>query len=178
MLELPARSATTSITLSLRFSWRLRLAGVFAELTELEIHFVRMEGRDISDLVRTQCPRLKKLDLQVLLLAISDVSIHSDSLQSLRFFVRTIRRLEVVAPILEKLNMSSRGRDEAHHISAPKLANVAWYGAYDPRRHQFANVHSRLHLLETRLEPTLTPVMKQFDAVNELSLEISIPQVC
>ncbi|KAK3120240.1 hypothetical protein QOZ80_9AG0684190 [Eleusine coracana subsp. coracana] len=175
-LELPACGSATAITLSLQGSWRLRLAGVFAALTELEIHLVRMEGRDISALVQTQCPLLKKLNLLVTLVAVSDVSIHSDLLQSLHYFVRNTRRLEVVAPILEELSLWCYETEEVL-ISAPKLAKVAWDGdAYDPRRHQFANVRNRLCLLETRLEPRITPVMKQFNEVDELSLEIFISQ--
>jgi hypothetical protein len=178
-LELPAWDAATSITLRLKRSWRLRVAGVFAVLTELNIHFARMEGRDISALVSTQCPCLKKLFLFLTLVAVSDVSIHSDSLHTLRFIVRNTQRLEVVAPVLEKLCMWSYRSDEAYHISAPKLADLALYGdAYDHRRHQFSHICRRLRVLEISLQPGMTPVMKQFDEGDELSLEIFIRMVC
>jgi hypothetical protein len=50
-LELLAWGAATAIWLSLERSWRLRVAGVFAALTELHICCGRMEGGDISALV-------------------------------------------------------------------------------------------------------------------------------
>ncbi|KAK3118896.1 hypothetical protein QOZ80_9BG0710270 [Eleusine coracana subsp. coracana] len=174
-LELPACSAATWITLNLEGSWRLRTAGVFLALTRLEIQLARMEGGVLSDLVSTQCPRLKKLSLLVTLVAASDVSIHSDSLQSLSIFVRDTRRLEVIATGLEELHLWTHRVKEVH-ISAPKLAKVAWCGAYDPCQHQFILAPRSLRLLTIEVQATSTSLMRQFDEVDELSLQISIPQ--
>ncbi|CAL4987225.1 unnamed protein product [Urochloa decumbens] len=105
VLELPTCERAKTITLRLKQDWRLRLwrAGAFAALTSLGILCGCMEGSELTALVCTQCPCLKKLRLCVTLVDASDVSIRSDSLQSLSFSVKGILQLEVVAPRLEYL---------------------------------------------------------------------------
>jgi hypothetical protein len=173
-LELLAWGAATAIWLSLERSWRLRVAGVFAALTELHICCGRMEGGDISALV--PAPEKAGTSRQV---GCCVRRLHTLRLAAHSLFARNTRRLEVVAPVLEDLCLFSYRRVQAYHISALKLAKLAWYGdAYDHHRHQFSHICRHLRLLESKLEPRITPVMKQFDEVDELSLGISIPIVC
>ncbi|XP_072146401.1 F-box/LRR-repeat protein 25 [Setaria viridis] len=100
VLELPACPRAKSVRLTIHDSWRLRPqpAGLFAALTSLRIDYGRMEASELTDLVCKRCPQLRDLNLSVDLVDVSDVSVLSDSLQSLLFFVLNIRRLEVVAP--------------------------------------------------------------------------------
>lgn len=105
----------------------------------------------------------------------SNLSVRSESLQSLWFSVWKTRQLEIVAPRLEKLSVSN-AIDEAR-ISALKLAELS-NAAYDPRCHQFDVVGHRLRLLELGQSSTVASLMQQFDEVDELKLGISIPQVC
>jgi hypothetical protein len=144
VLELPAFPRAKSIDLMLYDSWLLRPqpAGLFAALISLSLHFGRMEGREITDLVCKHCPQLRDLSLSVDLVAPSDVSVLSDTLQSLVFFVRNTRRLEVVVPRLEELDVSHA--PEAR-ISSPKLAELVWHAeAYDPLIQEFDGVGRHL----------------------------------
>ena len=50
--------------------------------------------------------------------------------------------------------------------------------AYDPHLHQFADVGHSLHLLEINRTSVVASLVKQFDEVDELKLEICISQVC
>ena len=114
------------------------------------------------------------LTLAIVLVTASDVSIHSDSLRSLCFSVRTTLRLEIAAPRLEKLSVSAPVHEA--RISAPKLAEVDWsHPIYNRHRHQFDDVGCRLRLLELGLNASL---MQQFDQVDELKLGMFIPEVC
>jgi hypothetical protein len=110
-------------------------------LTNLEIRCATMEGRVLEALVFSQCPCLINLNLIVTLAAKSDVSLRSDSLQVLCFNVENSRRLEIVAPRLEQLSVNYSDAVEAH-ISAPKLAELAWDACdCDPRlRGQYASL--------------------------------------
>lgn len=135
-----------------------------------------MEGSELTSLVCTQCPCLRDLNLLIMLVDASNLSVRSESLQSLWFSVWKTRQLEIVAPRLEKLSVSN-AIDEAR-ISALKLAELSWSNAaYDPRCHQF-DVGHRLRLLELGQSSTVASLMQQFDEVDELKLGISIPQVC
>uniref|UniRef100_A0ACD5UKU8 Uncharacterized protein n=2 Tax=Avena sativa TaxID=4498 RepID=A0ACD5UKU8_AVESA len=103
LLELAPCERVTSMELSLpeSFLLRFRPAGSFAALTDLGIHSVSMEVRDLEALVSSQCPRLTTLVLfDVSLVTVSDVSIRSPSLQRLWFFVKNEQspRLEVANP--------------------------------------------------------------------------------
>ncbi|CAO2149387.1 unnamed protein product [Urochloa humidicola] len=131
-----------------------------------------MDGSELTTLVCKQCPRLMHLKVYFMLTNAFDISIRSDSLQSLNFSICNARLLEVVAPRLEKINVSL-SVDEAR-ISAPKLAEVVWSNnTYDPRHHQFHDVGRRLRLLELC---ECVPLMQQFDEVDELKLGAYIPQ--
>lgn len=108
---------------------------------------------------------------------VPDVSMHSSSLHSLVFAMTNLQRLEVVAPRLEELTVF-RIPMEAH-ISAPKLAKVAWCGdVYDPRHHRFADIGRRLQILEIKRKSVVASLIRLFDEVDELKLEIHISQVC
>ncbi|CAO2146873.1 unnamed protein product [Urochloa humidicola] len=132
-------------------------------------------GGELTTLVCKQCPRLMHLKLYFMLTNSFDISIRSDSLQSLHFIsICNARLLEVVAPRLEKISVSL-SVDEAQ-ISAPKLAEVVWSNnTYDPGHHQFHDVGRRLRLLELELCECV-PLMQQFDEVDELKLGVYIPQ--
>nr|XP_034587692.1 uncharacterized protein LOC117850026 [Setaria viridis]TKW25073.1 hypothetical protein SEVIR_3G092650v2 [Setaria viridis] len=132
-----------------------------------------MEGSELTSLVCTQCPCLRDLNLLIMLVDASNLSVRSESLQSLWFSVWKTRQLEIVAPRLEKLSVSN-AIDEAR-ISALKLAELS-NAAYDPRCHQFDVVGHRLRLLELGQSSTVASLMQQFDEVDELKLGISIPQ--
>ncbi|CAN6168332.1 unnamed protein product [Urochloa humidicola] len=173
-IELPVCGRATEISLSLEYRWRLRvqLAGLFTALTTLRIHNVTMEGSVLTALVSTQCPNLRDLSLFVKLVAASDVCIYSNSLCSLVLHVGIIQRLGVMSPRLQELTLSDSGQKA--YISAPKLAKLVWKGnAYDPCRHQFADVGRQLQCLDIRVE---SPLIKRFDEVVELILDISVPQ--
>ncbi|CAL5086319.1 unnamed protein product [Urochloa decumbens] len=176
-VELPVCGGATEINLTLEYRWRLRvqLAGLFTALTTLRIHSVTMEGSELTALVSTQCPNLRELSLYVKLVAASDVSICSDSLYSLVLHVRIIQRLELMTPGLHLLTLSHSVLKA--HISAPKLARLVWKGhAYDPCRHQFADVGHPLQCLDIRGESIVAPLMQRFDKVVKLILDIFVPQ--
>ncbi|TVU38499.1 hypothetical protein EJB05_11872 [Eragrostis curvula] len=176
-VELPVCERATGMTLFLGDQWRSCLkpaTGSFAALTDLVIEETIMEARALEALVSVQCPRLKNLNLCISLVAASDVSLRSDSLMSLSFHAGKTRRLEVVAPILEELDIC---RDiEAHTISAPKLAEFFLDGAravYYPCCHdQLVDTERRLRLLDVG-EDTSPSVLKMFDKVDELELVIN-----
>ncbi|RCV38711.1 hypothetical protein SETIT_8G164100v2 [Setaria italica] len=175
VLELPACHRAKSVRLTIHDSWRLRPqpAGLFAALTSLRIDYGRMEASELTDLVCKRCPQLRDLNLSVDLVDVSDVSVLSGSLQSLLFFVLNIRRLEVVAPRLEELLVYHAS--EAH-ITSPKLAELVWNGEdYDPRLHKFDDVGRHLRLLEIGQISGAASLMRQFDEVDKLKLQISIP---
>ncbi|TVU38760.1 hypothetical protein EJB05_12146, partial [Eragrostis curvula] len=181
-LEIPACGGATRIFLKLDQRWRLRLstAGLFAALNKLTIESARVEGSDLTALVSTQCPRLKSLNLDIVILCtVSDVSMCTDSLEVLYFNVANTRRLDVVALRLEQLNVY-QALIEAH-ISAPNLAKLNWGGGesggvYDPRRHKFADVGRCLRLLNINETSTGASLLQRFDTVDELKLSILIEQ--
>ncbi|CAO2142135.1 unnamed protein product [Urochloa humidicola] len=132
-----------------------------------------MEANDLTDLVSKHCQVLRDLDIYVYLVAASDVSLLSDSLQSLRFIVLNTRRLVVVTPRLEKLSIC---RTTEARISCPKLAELVWnWGAYDPSHHKFEDVGRHLHLLAIEGSFGAASLMRQFVEVDKLKLHVSIP---
>nr|CAB3490136.1 unnamed protein product [Digitaria exilis] len=175
VLELPACEAVTTIQLVLVATWQIQpsSAGLFRALTDLRIRCGSMDGGELAALVCTQCPCLVNLKLSLMELVNSpDVSIRSDSMQSLDFAVNGTLRLQIVAPRLEKLSLSCIKINEAR-ICAPKLAELGWSnGSYDPDRHQFEGVGRRLRVLKPGRNASL---MRQlFEQVDELSLSIWI----
>ncbi|CAL5086318.1 unnamed protein product [Urochloa decumbens] len=173
-LELPVCEGATTIKLYLEHRWRLRLcpAGVFSALTDLVIKFCRMDGTELTALLSTQCPRLRNLRIQAKLVMLSDISIRSDSLESLWFHVRNMGQLEVITPRLEVLDVSQA--IEAH-LSAPKLAEVVWnVDTFDPCRHQFTDEGLHLRLLQINHNSLVASLLQRFDTVGELKLSVSI----
>ncbi|CAL4980439.1 unnamed protein product [Urochloa decumbens] len=174
VLDFPACEGVTRVELSLHGPWRVRPlpSGLFRALTDLTIVCEYMDGSELTALVCKQCPRLTHLKLYFMLANASDISIRSDSLQSLSFSVCKAWLLEIVAPRLEKLSISI-SPDEAQ-ITAPKLLEIVWAdGNYDPRHHRFDDVGRRLRLLELG---QIMSLMQKFDEVDELKLGIYIPQ--
>ncbi|CAL4980443.1 unnamed protein product [Urochloa decumbens] len=174
-LELPACPRAKTIVLSIPDSWRLRpqLPGLFSALTSLQIHDGRMEASELTDLVSKHCRVLRDLSIFVELVAVSDVSLLSDSLQSVRLFILNMQQLEVVAPRLEKLLVWRHVMGA--RISCPKLAELVWNGGhYDPSHHKFEDVRRHLRLLEIESYGAAS-LMRQFVEVDNLKLQISIP---
>ncbi|WVZ57673.1 hypothetical protein U9M48_008029 [Paspalum notatum var. saurae] len=175
VLYLPAWKGATKIDLHLQREWRLRpvSAGLFASLTSLTIKGGCVKARELTALVCTQCPRLKQLALDLLLLITSDISLRSDSLQSLQLHIKNTRRLEIVAPRLEELSVDETTKA---HISAPNLAKLTWLSdVCDPRQHQFTDVSHRLRLLKISSYSAVAHLTSQFDEVDDLELEVHIP---
>ncbi|CAL4992295.1 unnamed protein product [Urochloa decumbens] len=137
------------------------------------IHDGRVEASELTDLVSKHGPVLKNLSIFVDLVVVSDVSLLSDSLQSLRLFIQNMRQLEVVAPRLEKLLVWRHVMGA--RISCPKLAELVWNGGhYDPSHHKFEDVRRHLRLLEIESYGAAS-LMRQFVEVDNLKLQISIP---
>jgi hypothetical protein len=198
VLELPACEGAERIELSLAYEWRLQLqaSSLFSALTSMKIMSARMKGSELTSLVCTQCPCLRDLALFLQLIAVSDVSMHSNSLRSLVLLVRHTQRLEVVAPNLEELTVYYQPVEA--HISAPKLVKVTWNADVGRQLDQFADVGHQLNrfsdvgrqlirfadvgrslrLLEITRNSAVPFLTKQFDEVNELILSIDIPEVC
>ena len=171
MLELPVCQRAKRIQLHLQYAYttwlRPQASGLlFAALTSLKIDgYVHMQGSDLTALVSTQCPCLRDLDLFITLIAIFDVSIHSNSLHRLELKVLETRHLEILAPSLEELVISNRPMEA--QISAPKLVKVAWRDPYDPHLHRFVDAcRSRLQLLRT--SGRALSLTKLFNEVDEL----------
>ncbi|CAN6372582.1 unnamed protein product [Urochloa humidicola] len=179
VLKLPTCERAKTITLQLKENWRLRLrpAGLFAALISLRILFGYVAGSELTALVWTQCPCLKELRLCVVLVDASDVTIRSDSLQSLSFSVKGTLQLEVVTPRLEYLCIGEAINEARISVSAPKLARVVWcVDTYDPHRHRFEGVGRRLRLLDVCGNFIAGLLMQRFDEVDELQLGICIPR--
>nr|CAB3473258.1 unnamed protein product [Digitaria exilis] len=175
-LPVPVWGEATSIALTLDRRWRLRLppAGLFVELIDLYICLATMEASELGHLVSSQCPRLRNLYLSVSLAGVSDVSIRSDSLQSLELCVKHARRFEVMSPKLEVLSMTDA--IEAR-IYAPKLEEVTWDGdiAYDPRRHCFVDAGRHLRLLDLGTNgAAVASLMQRFDKTDVLKLNVNL----
>ncbi|CAO2184323.1 unnamed protein product [Urochloa humidicola] len=177
-LELPACKRAKDVTLSIPQSWRLHLppVGLFAALTSLTIRYGRVEGSELTALVCKQCPRLKFLNLFTMLVATYDFTICSDSLHSAWVWLKNMRRLEIVTP--PRLELLSLSNAIEAHISASKLGKLVWQGdVYDPRRHQLVGVGNRLQLLQIGgKQSAMASLMRQFNEVDELNLEIHIPK--
>nr|CAB3490134.1 unnamed protein product [Digitaria exilis] len=173
VIDLPLCEWVKGISVGFGTGWRIRppSAGLFQALTELTIRDGCMDGSELTALVCTQCPGLKKLHLCLRLVDAFDISIRSDSLQSLWFGVQKTRRLEIVAPELEKLSVIL-AIDEVQ-ITAPKLEELVW-PKFDPSCHGFDDVGRHLRMLEPGRKSG--SLMQQFDEVDDLRLTISIPQ--
>ncbi|KXG32681.1 hypothetical protein SORBI_3003G183200 [Sorghum bicolor] len=156
-LELPVCDAATRITLSLERQWRLGVcpAGSFTSLTDLHISCATMGGSELGALVSKQCPRLRNLYLFVKLAAASNVSICSNSLDSLSFDVENTKKLEVIAPKLE-------------------LLTVHGDSGYDPQCHRFANGGRHLRLLDLDSKCVVASLMHRFDKVDVLKLNLDL----
>ncbi|CAN6334745.1 unnamed protein product [Urochloa humidicola] len=177
-LAVCAGAKTIHLSDSLYSQWRLRLqpAGLFKALTALSIRG-KMEGSELTTLVCTRCPRLRSLDLSGRLVAVADVSILSDSLCSLAYYVRNTQRLLVVTPRLEKLALSPSDDDcddASILISAPKVGKLRWLGTYDPRYHRFSDVSRHLVLLVTGELSLVASLTRQLDEVDMLTLLLHI----
>lgn len=142
-------------------------------LTDLHISCATMAGSELGNLVSEQCPLLRNLYLFVSLAAASNVSIHSNSLESLSFNVQNTEKLEVMAPKLEVLVVCDATKA---HISAPKLSVLSWDNdtGYNPLCHHFANAARHLRLLHLGSKCVSASLMRQFDEVDVLKLNLNL----
>ncbi|XP_004959745.1 F-box/LRR-repeat protein At5g35995 [Setaria italica] len=174
VLVLPTIDGAQYIWLSLGKRWlRIRPAGVFVALTDLTIGGATMEGRVLEALVCSQCPRLRDLRLlQVTLAPESDISLRSDSLETLSFWVvfPNRHRLEIVAPKMEQLCVCQLYSSGAR-ISAPKLAELVWEGYPDFFGSDIQFVDASRHLRVLEVSEISGSLMQRFDKVDELRLE-------
>ncbi|KAL6854363.1 hypothetical protein ACP4OV_019266 [Aristida adscensionis] len=165
-LPLPLCELATRIRLVFwrRFVLRPPPAGSFTALTDLQVIGVTMDGRELGRLVSSQCPRLRSLTILVELVALCDEKIAG--------LVKT-GKLEVAAPILEEISVFVATKQA--YIDAPKLEKAVWRNdAYDPLRHQFAV--ARRHIRSLWINQSSALLMRRFDTVEDLRLEISIPE--
>lgn len=141
-----------------------------------------MDGGELGRVVSSvQCPCLRKLRVFVLKLEPTrDISIRSESLEFLYYSTGETGKLEVHAPMLKDIDVSSAA--EAR-IVAPKLENVKWLERYDPRRHQFAVAGRHLKSLSIMhwtfysILISSTRLMERFDTVGELTVSLSLEKV-
>lgn len=152
--------------------------GFFTALIKLKIMSADMDGSELGRVVSSQCPCLQKLVIVVRLVINFEVSICSDSLKKLHYYAggtdENTSKLLVAAPQLTKIFVSLA--NEAY-IDAPKLEKVSWIDTpYDPSRHLF--VEAGRHLQYLWIRQSSTQLMHRFDTVNELRLDLTIPEVC
>ncbi|KAL6657896.1 hypothetical protein ACP70R_005676 [Stipagrostis hirtigluma subsp. patula] len=153
-LQLPSFAGAAIIRLRLQLQWRLRLppAGLFKALTSLEIFCCGMEGSELTALVSTQCPRLRKLRLFITLVALSDVSIRSDSLHS----ILEICRESIVASLMQRFDNVDK---LALHISVPQ--GIAGYERFLNETNKLPKCET-LEVYLTWFEHGLVPIMLHF----------------
>jgi hypothetical protein len=141
-----------------------------------------MDGGELGRVVSSaQCPCLRKLRVSVLEFEPTrDISISSESLERLSYSAKETGKLDVNAPMLKDIDVSSAA--EAC-IAAPKLENVKWLVPYDPRCHQFAVAGRHLRSLSIMhstcyaIPVSSTRLMERFDTVSELTVYLSLGKV-
>ncbi|KAF8669208.1 hypothetical protein HU200_051538 [Digitaria exilis] len=194
-LEVPVCEGATGIELELPLHLRLAPTGSFAALRVLSIECNHLDDGDLERAVSMQCPRLQELALSTSSVPDHPVSIRSDSLEQLKLGGRVADgQITVDAPKLIRLEMS-RSRwyldlDEVKgaRIAAPELSELIWQGVYHSHRDQIAETRSHLRKLELPLEldsnyilyqsfmvKKVSALLKRFDYVDELSMDIEIP---
>ncbi|GJM91016.1 hypothetical protein PR202_ga07351 [Eleusine coracana subsp. coracana] len=117
-VDLPLMEKATSIHISSGHILLLPPSGsLFAALRTVSIAYARMDGQDMDCFGSSRCPRLQELYLwPVELVAVSDVSIRSESLQTLFYRADNTRPLEVVALklcLLRAQGLSDSGRERS-----------------------------------------------------------------
>ncbi|GJN40519.1 hypothetical protein PR202_gb29742 [Eleusine coracana subsp. coracana] len=136
-VDLPLMEKARSIHISSGHILRLPPpSGSFAALKTVSIANARMDGRDMDYCFgSSRCPRLQELYLWLVeLVAVSHVSIRSESLETLFYRAENTRRLEVVAlaPKLRLLRAQGRsGRGSTAKRGSCRCAeaepgNLAW----------------------------------------------------
>ncbi|CAL5083408.1 unnamed protein product [Urochloa decumbens] len=152
--------------------------GAFAALASLMIIRARVYGRELEDVLRSRCPRLKELLLRQIRLEDDKdypvLSIHSDSLERLEveMYADFVAPLQVVAPRLQVFvpkRISAGAR-----IVAPRLLELRWHGPYDPTRHDLREARRHLQRLEIDKNSPAAKLIGQFYAVHELHLTIQV----
>jgi hypothetical protein len=198
VFELPCFESATAISLHLGF---LRLAtppaGVFAQLTKLDLNYFRiLQGAcGLGDALSSpRCPSLRDLtlcDAQ----GLDNFTLHSESLLTLKLRrLRALQRLTVVAPALKELavfycfanNAPSQSQLVAV-ISAPHLVSLEWSDAYNPVSVRLGEM-ARLHCLRTSFYLVYGPggftanldcmkLLRRFKAICSLSFALIYPHV-
>uniref|UniRef100_K4A0W2 F-box/LRR-repeat protein 15/At3g58940/PEG3-like LRR domain-containing protein n=1 Tax=Setaria italica TaxID=4555 RepID=K4A0W2_SETIT len=155
-LVIPLCERATAIRfMDLGCTLRFRLppvVGAFAALATLGIRDASLDGRELDDILSSRCPRLKELVLEGIILPDGDaavLSIRSNSLEYLK----------------------------SPTAAAPKLKDVYCYNndyGYDPSRHRF--VEAGKHLRRLAIKASDAALMRQFNAVDELVLDVYLPK--
>ncbi|KAK3152857.1 hypothetical protein QOZ80_2BG0164450 [Eleusine coracana subsp. coracana] len=154
-VDLPLMEKATSTHISSGHILRLPppSGSLFAALRTVSIAYARMDGRDMDYCFgSSRCPRLQELYLwPVELVAVSDVWIRSESLETLFYHTREHAAARggraQAASLLRVQGRSDEAHLEEARVVSPTLGNLAWYGTYDPLRHHFVQVGRRLGLL-------------------------------
>ncbi|CAN6175756.1 unnamed protein product [Urochloa humidicola] len=173
VLEIPICDAAQDISLYLGNRWQLQIepAGVFTALTNLRIHRAIMEVTVLEALVSSRCPRLRSLSLSITLVAESDITLRSDSLETLSLCVNDIRwPLEIVAPRIEELSVSKFYVPKVR-VSAPKLADLVWGGSPDAFGSDIEFSDASRHLRVLEVSEISSSLMRRFYEVDELRLD-------
>nr|XP_034581020.1 putative F-box/LRR-repeat protein At5g02930 [Setaria viridis] len=165
---------------TLRF--RLPPVGAFAALATLGIRDASLDGRELDDILSSRCPRLKELVLEGIILPDGDaavLSIRSNSLEYLKVTNGYFGWLQVAAPELQTLFLTIGPFDQrgTHIAAAPKLKDVYCYNndyGYDPSRHRL--VEAGKHLRRLAIKASDAALMRQFNAVDELVLDVYLPK--
>ncbi|TVU38533.1 hypothetical protein EJB05_11908, partial [Eragrostis curvula] len=120
-------------------------------------------------LVLPPCERVTAMDLRLA------GHMLDKSLERLEFSVAsTINDLRVDAPELQIFRTDNLSDA---YIASPKLSEVIWYSyAYDPSRHHFTKAGSHLRRLAINTKTGVVALMKRFDTVDELQLNIDVPR--
>nr|CAB3454573.1 unnamed protein product [Digitaria exilis] len=187
--SLPRTTTTTRVTsihlvlgcYILRFRPPTTIAdagGAFKALAALKISDACVDGPELEEMLSSRrCPCLKKLELERISLRQGGppvLSLRSDSLEWLQIAIEYRGRLQVAAPNLRTFH--GRSIPCEIYMAAPMLSEVSWHNnfGYDPTRHHLAVSGHHLRRLEIRADSSGLKLMRQFNIVDELHLNVHV----
>ncbi|KAF8669189.1 hypothetical protein HU200_051519 [Digitaria exilis] len=152
--------------------------GAFKALAALKISDACVDGPELEEMLSSRrCPCLKKLELERISLRQGGppvLSLRSDSLEWLQIAIEYRGRLQVAAPNLRTFH--GRSIPCEIYMAAPMLSEVSWHNnfGYDPTRHHLAVSGHHLRRLEIRADSSGLKLMRQFNIVDELHLNVHV----